>query len=232
MTKRYIAFTLCAAVITALALSFSSAGQSGAENAYNMTARNSEADVDVEIERNGLSEERAALAARVLSNISTEELLAGGSGWACDTDVAIETIAPGASADTDETTTTPCKGSHDLITTTAYYTQHLAFDDDPRCLVFTTSVTVCTKCSYMITKVISTERVSYCHPTHAIERSKGDVNSDGKVNAKDVVILMKHITGAALPDGVKIDKTAADMDSSGKINARDVTLLMKKIVNN
>ena len=54
----------------------------------------------------------------------------------------------------------------------------------------------------------------------------GDVNNDGSINARDVVLAMK----ASLP-GFKEPSDfvfkAADMDDSGKINARDVIAVMK-----
>lgn len=53
----------------------------------------------------------------------------------------------------------------------------------------------------------------------------GDVSNDGKVNAKDVVALMKHIVG-----GDRLKKETADVNCDGKINAKDVTLLMKKVL--
>lgn len=55
----------------------------------------------------------------------------------------------------------------------------------------------------------------------------GDVNRDGKVNAKDVIAIMKHIIGNELP---VFDEKAADMNGDGKINAKDVTKLMKTLV--
>lgn len=55
----------------------------------------------------------------------------------------------------------------------------------------------------------------------------GDVNGDGKLNARDVVMLMRAIVG------VKNDRFvdgAADCTGDGSLNARDVTLLMKTVV--
>ena len=53
----------------------------------------------------------------------------------------------------------------------------------------------------------------------------GDVNGDGKVNARDVTAIMKAIiSGAVLP----LDR--ADINNDGKINARDVVALMKLII--
>ena len=236
MMKRYIALALCAALLASLAVSLSFAGDDEPAVESNILVNNPYMNVDVEIEANGMSAERAEHAARVLSTIDLF-----GSGESCpdtgdiQTDFATEldTVVPG---DTEKAPTGPAsedqcrQGKHSLVTTTAYYTKHLAYDTDPRCAVFTLNVTVCKKCSYMNTSVIAVERVSYCHPTHASENAKGDVNADGKVNAKDVTALMKHIVGVPLPKGSLFDKVAADMDKSGRINARDVTQLMKKII--
>ena len=52
-----------------------------------------------------------------------------------------------------------------------------------------------------------------------------DVNGDGKVNAKDVVDLMK-----AVVSGEAIDPATADLTDDGKVNAKDVIALMKYVV--
>lgn len=52
----------------------------------------------------------------------------------------------------------------------------------------------------------------------------GDVNEDGKVNAKDVVLLMRVVTGMRTAD-----PAFADFNGDGKVNAKDVTLLMKHL---
>jgi uncharacterized repeat protein (TIGR02543 family) len=55
----------------------------------------------------------------------------------------------------------------------------------------------------------------------------GDVNGDGKLNAKDVTAIMKHLVGATPKNFVE---AAADIDANGKVNAKDVTKLMKQLV--
>ena len=53
----------------------------------------------------------------------------------------------------------------------------------------------------------------------------GDVNRDGRVNARDVTAMMRYIvTGSP-----NIDLKQADFDRDGKITARDVTALMKAV---
>lgn len=59
------------------------------------------------------------------------------------------------------------------------------------------------------------------------EGLKGDVNGDGKINAKDVVTLMKVIVGAPVKT---FNEAVADINSDGKYNAKDVTALMKLLV--
>ena len=58
-------------------------------------------------------------------------------------------------------------------------------------------------------------------------KQSGDVTGDGKLNAKDVIALMKYIVGAA-PDG--FDESAADVNGDGKVNSKDVVALMKLLV--
>lgn len=68
-------------------------------------------------------------------------------------------------------------------------------------------------------------------------RKYGDVNGDGRVNAKDLLLLQGHIL-AEMPGG-NTDRllegdnfTAGDMDSNGKINAKDLLLLQREILKN
>ena len=53
---------------------------------------------------------------------------------------------------------------------------------------------------------------------------KGDMNGDGKLNARDVTALMKAILNKDTSNMI------ADMNDDGKLNARDVTALMKVIL--
>ena len=55
----------------------------------------------------------------------------------------------------------------------------------------------------------------------------GDVNGDGKVNAKDVTAIMKALTGVKQKS---YDSFVADFNADGKVNAKDVTALMKFLV--
>ena len=55
----------------------------------------------------------------------------------------------------------------------------------------------------------------------------GDLNGDGKLNARDVIALMKMIVGF---DDTGVDRGGADINGDGKLNARDVIALMKRII--
>lgn len=62
----------------------------------------------------------------------------------------------------------------------------------------------------------------------------GDVNGDGKINAKDIVLLKKYIANYDYDTGtstVSVDTVGADMNGDGKINAADIVMLKKYIAN-
>ncbi len=52
----------------------------------------------------------------------------------------------------------------------------------------------------------------------------GDVNTDGVVDLKDVVILQRHLAGGW---NVTIHETNADVNKDGEINVKDVVLLQR-----
>ncbi len=52
---------------------------------------------------------------------------------------------------------------------------------------------------------------------------RGDANCDTRLNARDIIIIMKHMLGADVP----ISLPCADVDGSGMINARDIIMLMR-----
>ncbi|MBO4422292.1 MAG: dockerin type I repeat-containing protein [Clostridia bacterium] len=53
---------------------------------------------------------------------------------------------------------------------------------------------------------------------------KGDVNSDGRANNKDVVALFRRVSSGAVGS---VDETAADVNKDGKINNKDVVALFR-----
>ena len=56
---------------------------------------------------------------------------------------------------------------------------------------------------------------------------KGALNGDGKVNSRDVIVIMKYTTGWT---DVNIDSDAADFNGDGRLNSRDIIALMKFIL--
>ena len=59
-------------------------------------------------------------------------------------------------------------------------------------------------------------------PSFAFPAWSGDADGNGRINALDVIIIMKHLAG----DDAALAPTA-DYDSDGTVNAKDVTLIMK-----
>ncbi len=55
----------------------------------------------------------------------------------------------------------------------------------------------------------------------------GDVNGDGRVNARDVRALLRYIAG--LNESGTINEAAADFNGDGRINARDARALLRHI---
>ena len=55
----------------------------------------------------------------------------------------------------------------------------------------------------------------------------GDVNGDGRVNARDARALLRYLAG--LDDASMIDMAAADFNGDGRINARDARAILQKI---
>ena len=56
----------------------------------------------------------------------------------------------------------------------------------------------------------------------------GDVNDDGKINSKDLMLVIKKILKQSLPSGTI--EEAMDMNVDGKYNAKDLQLLINKIL--
>ena len=55
----------------------------------------------------------------------------------------------------------------------------------------------------------------------------GDVNGDGKLNVRDVRLIMQYIAG--LIDGEALDLTVADYNGDSQVNVRDVRMMMRWI---
>ena len=59
---------------------------------------------------------------------------------------------------------------------------------------------------------------------------KGDANGDGKLNSRDVVLVMKAALPGFNPPTSGWNFEAADFDGNGKINSRDVIAIMKAVL--
>ena len=58
------------------------------------------------------------------------------------------------------------------------------------------------------------------------ETAPGDLNGDEKVNAKDVVLMMRHVAGGY---GIGLWKAEADFNGDNVVNGKDAVLLMRHI---
>ncbi len=56
----------------------------------------------------------------------------------------------------------------------------------------------------------------------------GDVNCDGKVNAADIVLLVRYLNDEELPASCDINK--ADMNKNSRVNTTDLDLLVKAVM--
>ena len=56
----------------------------------------------------------------------------------------------------------------------------------------------------------------------------GDVNDDGKINSKDLMLVIKKILKQDLPNGTIVD--AMDMNNDGKYNSKDLQLIINIIL--
>ena len=61
------------------------------------------------------------------------------------------------------------------------------------------------------------------------ETTRGDINGDGAINAKDVTILRRYIAGSS----ISAEKIAVgDINGDGAVDAKDVTVLRRYIAKN
>ena len=56
----------------------------------------------------------------------------------------------------------------------------------------------------------------------------GDVNDDGKINSKDLMLVIKKILKQDLPNGTIVDEM--DMNNDGKYNSKDLQLIINLIL--
>ncbi len=76
-------------------------------------------------------------------------------------------------------------------------------------------------------KVVMDDVEYYDSPT--VLQNLGDVNGDGKLNAKDATAILKKIVGK-LENPIENFDRIADVNEDGKVNAKDATKILKTIV--
>ena len=74
------------------------------------------------------------------------------------------------------------------------------------------------------TETTTTETDSTTEATTVDYSTKGDVNKDGKIDAKDAALILKYIQG--IKDETFYDEDAADANNDGVINALDATWVL------
>ncbi len=66
-----------------------------------------------------------------------------------------------------------------------------------------------------------------CEHCHALEAEPGDVNGDGRINARDAHLILRYVAG--LVGEEEIILIAADYNGDGRINARDARALLRQV---
>lgn len=64
-------------------------------------------------------------------------------------------------------------------------------------------------------------------------RQKGDVNGDGRINARDILLIMRKMLGWTAenyPQLAEYDEEMADVNSDGRVNAKDIIGIMRKML--
>lgn len=75
-------------------------------------------------------------------------------------------------------------------------------------------------------KVVSYTILKDGEESQEITNAAGDVNGDGSIDLKDVVLIRRYIAGGW---NVTIDKTAADVNNDEAVNLKDVVMLRRYI---
>ena len=69
---------------------------------------------------------------------------------------------------------------------------------------------------------------AFCFASAAYARLVGDVNSDGKTNSSDALVILQYAVGKV----TEINETYADINNDGKINSSDALVALKISVGN
>ena len=120
-----------------------------------------------------------------------------------------------------ETTTSAVTTSETTTTTSAV---SLAQDDTTTS--DTTTTATGTTASTTGTTSTTSATTDTTTTTTETQTKKGDVNGDGSVNLKDVVVLRRYIAGGW---NVILDSSTADINGDGSINLKDVVTLRRMI---
>ena len=91
---------------------------------------------------------------------------------------------------------------------------------------FIATTTVTTTTTTTTTKKTTTTTTTTTTTEPAEEVNIGDVNNDGSINLKDVVMLRRYIAGGW---GVELDEKAADVNGDGAVNLKDAVTLRRYI---
>ena len=99
---------------------------------------------------------------------------------------------------------------------------------EPTCAGDGTEERMCSRCDHSESRTIVATGHNYtdgiCENCGQPEVMLGDVNGDGRVNARDARLLLRYIAGL-----VELDLAAADYNGDSKINARDARAILRAI---
>ena len=88
---------------------------------------------------------------------------------------------------------------------------------------------VCERCGKYFSDSEAKHEITYEDTIVVFPYELGDANGDGKINSRDITLIMKAAIPGFVPPANYIFETA-DMNEDGKINSRDVTAIMKEVL--
>lgn len=102
---------------------------------------------------------------------------------------------------------------------------------EPTCTGDGTEERMCSRCDHSESQTIMATGHNYtdgiCENCGQPEVMLGDVNGDGRVNARDARLLLRYIAG--LTEEGEMDVSAADFNGDGRVNARDARAMLRAI---
>jgi hypothetical protein len=93
-----------------------------------------------------------------------------------------------------------------------------AHDVMSRCMVASDKRTITVELEHFSTYILADEDTA---PSVLL----GDVNGDGRVNARDARLLLRYLAG--LTEEGEVDVSAADFNGDGRVNARDARAILQ-----